>query len=53
MAPLQIEFLQKIITATGLEKAIVLTDHMYRPLLAVSNRDVLLHNNAVYDIKMQ
>jgi lipopolysaccharide export system ATP-binding protein len=51
IAPVQIEFLQKIITRTGLEKAIVLTDHMYRPLLAVSNRVVLLHNNAVYDIE--
>jgi lipopolysaccharide export system ATP-binding protein len=50
MAPIQIEFLQKIIIATGQEKAIVLTDHMYRSLLAVSSRVVLLHNNAVYNI---
>jgi lipopolysaccharide export system ATP-binding protein len=50
IAPIQIEFLQKMIIATGPEKAIVLTDHMYRSLLAVSSRVVLLHNNAVYNI---
>jgi len=50
IAPIQIEFLQKIIIATGWKKAIVLTDHIYRPLLAVSSRVVLLHNNAVYNI---
>lgn len=50
IAPVQIEFLQKIIIATGQVKAIILTDHMYRSLLAVSGRVVLLHNNAVYNI---
>ena len=50
LAPVQIDFLQKMIVATGREKAIVLTDHMYRSLLAVSSRVVLLHNNAVYNI---
>lgn len=51
IAPIQIEFLQKIIMQTGKTKAIVLTDHIYRPLLAVSNRVILLHNNAVYNIE--
>lgn len=50
IAPIQVEFLQKIIIETGRYKAIVLTDHMYRPLLAVSTRVVLLNNNAVYNI---
>lgn len=51
IAPIQIEFLQKIIMQTGKTKAIVLTDHIYRPLLEVSNRVILLHNNAVYNIE--
>ena len=50
IAPVQIDFLQKVIIEAGREKAIVLTDHMYRSLLSVSNRVVLLHNNAVYNI---
>lgn len=50
IAPIQIEFLQKVIIEIGRKKAIVLTDHMYRSLLLVSNRIVLLHNNAVYNI---
>ena len=50
IAPIQIEFLQKIIMETGRAKAVILTDHIYRPLLAVSSRVVLLHNNAVYNI---
>lgn len=51
IAPIQTEFLQNIIIQTGRTKAIVLTDHMKRPLLSVSNRVVLLHNNAVYNIQ--
>lgn len=50
IAPVQIEFLQKMIVETGRDKAVILTDHIYRPLLAVSSRIVLLHNNAVYNI---
>ena len=51
IAPIQIEFLQRMIVEAGLNKAVILTDHIYRPLLAVSSRVVLLHNNAVYNIK--
>jgi lipopolysaccharide export system ATP-binding protein len=50
LAPIHVEFLQKLIAAVGQEKAIVLTDHIYRPLLEVSTRVVLLHNNSVYNI---
>ena len=50
IAPIQIEFLQKMIVEAGRYKAIILTDHIYRPLLAVSSRVLLLHNNAVYNI---
>ena len=50
IAPIQIEFLQRMIVETGRYKAVILTDHIYRPLLAVSSRVVLLHNNAVYNI---
>ena len=50
IAPIQIEFLQIIIAEMSKNRAIILTDHIYRPLLAVSSRVVLLHNNAVYNI---
>ena len=50
IAPIQIEFLQQMIIDTGRYKGIILTDHLYRPLISVSNRVVLLHNNAVYNI---
>lgn len=51
IAPIQIEFLQRMIVETGRSKAVILTDHIYRPLIAVSSRVVLLHNNAVYNIQ--
>lgn len=51
LSPLYIELLQQLITEEGKEKGIILTDHMYRPLLQVAGRIVLLHNNAVYGIK--
>lgn len=51
LSPMQIEFLQEIIRQVGKIKGIILTDHVYRPLLEVSSRVVLLHNNAVYNIK--
>lgn len=53
ISPVQIEFIQQIIVETAKEKAIVLTDHIYRPLLVVSTRVVLLHNNAVYNIETE
>lgn len=53
IAPVQIEFLQQIIIETGKTKAIILTDHIYRPLLSVSSRVVLLFNNAVYNINSE
>lgn len=50
IAPIQIEFLQQMIAEAGKHKGIVLTDHIYRPLISVSSRVVLLHNNVVYNI---
>ena len=50
IAPIQIEFLQKMIVETGRYKGVILTDHIYRPLLEVSSRVVLMHNNAIYKI---
>lgn len=50
ISPLMIEILQEIIKQAAKEKGIILTDHLYRPLLAISNRVVLLHNKAVYNI---
>lgn len=51
IAPYQIEVLQDIIREIGKTKGIILTDHMYQPLLDVSDRIVLLHNHAAYNIK--
>ncbi len=51
IAPFQIEVLQDIIRKTGKTKGIILTDHFYRPLMEVSDRIVLMHNNAIYNIK--
>lgn len=51
IAPYQIETLQDIIREKGKEKGIILTDHLYRPLMEVSGRIVLMHNNAVYNIR--
>lgn len=50
ISPVQIEFLQQLIIETGKAKGIILTDHIYRPLMQVSNRIVLLHNKSVYNI---
>lgn len=51
ISPIMIERLQDLIRKASVNKAIVLTDHSYRPLLEISNRVVLLHNNSVYTIK--
>lgn len=51
IAPYQVETLQDIIRELGKTKGIILTDHMYQPLMEVSHRIVLMHNNAVYNIK--
>lgn len=51
IAPYQVEILQDIIRELGKSKGVILTDHMYHPLLEVSNRIVLMHNNSVYNIK--
>jgi lipopolysaccharide export system ATP-binding protein len=51
ISPLQIELLQQAIRISAQEKGIVLTDHLYTPLIAISNRVILLHNKAVYKIE--
>ena len=51
IAPIYIEFLQKVIRERSKEKGIILTDHLYRPLLQVADRVVLLHNNSNYKIQ--
>ncbi|HXH99145.1 MAG TPA: ATP-binding cassette domain-containing protein [Sphingobacteriaceae bacterium] len=50
LSPIQIEFLQELIKQVGKVKGIILTDHIYRSLIQISDRIVLLHNNAVYNI---
>lgn len=51
IAPYQVEILQDIIRELGKTKGVILTDHMYQPLMEVSDRIVLMHNNCVYNIK--
>lgn len=51
VAPILVESLQGAIREAGKTKAIVLTDHIYRPLLEISDRVVLLHNNSIYAIR--
>ena len=51
LSPMQIEHVQGLIKTVGVTKGIILTDHVYRPLLEVSSRVVLMHNNSVYNIK--
>jgi len=53
ISPIFIEILQEIIKQAGAKKGIILTDHLYRPLLEISDRIVLLHNNAVYNIRQE
>lgn len=53
LAPVHVEFLQQMIRETGKEKGIILTDHIYRPLLEISSRVVLLHNNSIYPINTE
>ena len=48
-----VEFLQKMIRNAGKSKCIILTDHLYRALLPISNRVLLLHNNSIYPIKAE
>lgn len=50
ISPFQIELLQEAIKIAAKTKGIVLTDHLYRPLIEISNRIVLLHNKAIYPI---
>ena len=51
ISPLQIELLQQSIRTSAQTKGIILTDHLYQPLLEISNRIVLLHNKAVYKVE--
>ena len=50
LSPFIVEFLQQIITDASKTKGIILTDHIYRSLMDVSDRIVLLHNKSVYQI---
>ena len=53
ISPIYVEVLQDLIRNISKTRGIILTDHLYRPLLEISNRIVLLHNNAVYTIKKE
>ena len=50
LSPLFIEKLQAVILKKRASKGIVLTDHIYRALLQISDRVVLMHNNSIYAI---
>lgn len=51
ISPLYISVMQKLILEASKSKGILITDHIYRPLMEISHRILLLHNNAVYPIK--
>ena len=51
ISPLQIELIQEAISLSSDSKGIILTDHLYRPLLEISTRIVLLHNKSNYAIE--
>ncbi|MXV16419.1 ATP-binding cassette domain-containing protein [Hufsiella ginkgonis] len=51
VSPIHVEMLQELIRRAAVTKAVVLTDHNYRPLMEVSTRILLLHNQAVYPIR--
>ncbi|WP_207426043.1 ATP-binding cassette domain-containing protein [Pedobacter sp. SYSU D00535] len=53
VAPLHIAIIQKLIKIASKKRGIVLTDHLYRPLLEISDRIVLLHNKSTYQIKSE
>lgn len=50
ISPLQIELIQEAILLSSQQKGIILTDHLYHPLLKISERIVMLNNNAIYSI---
>lgn len=51
LSPILIEELQKMILLKKPSKGIVLTDHIYKSLLQVSDRVVLMHNKSLYTIR--
>lgn len=50
ISPLQIELIQEAILLSSQQKGIILTDHLYQPLLKISKRIIMLHNNSIYSI---
>nr|WP_242695814.1 ABC transporter ATP-binding protein [Pedobacter sp. SYSU D00873] len=51
VAPVMVEILQKLIRHSGKEKCVILTDHLYKALLPISDRVLLLCNKSIYSIK--
>ena len=51
LSPIFVEIIQQLIKDAATCRGIILTDHLYRSLIEISGRIVLLHNNAVYSIK--
>lgn len=50
ISPIQIALIQEAIKTVSKQKGILLTDHLYNPLIEISDRILLLHNNAIYPI---
>lgn len=50
LSPISIEMLQRLILKEKEKKGIIITDHTYQPLLEISDRVLLMHNNATYKI---
>lgn len=53
LSPIFVEIIQKLIQEASANRGIILTDHLYRSLIEISNRVVLLHNNSIYPIKSE
>jgi ABC-type lipopolysaccharide export system ATPase subunit len=51
LMPLHIEKIMELITASKLDKGIIVTDHLYPYLLKVSNRLYVLQNGKTYSVK--
>jgi lipopolysaccharide export system ATP-binding protein len=51
LSPVFVEIIQQILRQASASRGIIVTDHLYRSLIEISDRIVLLHNNAIYPIK--
>lgn len=51
LAPVQVERLMETLKPAAKNKAIIITDHLYEPLLRIADKVMLMHNGSHYPIK--